>query len=48
MFRNDPVVVADAFKQPLQDTFSGAFAEVVFAIGAEQGANYDAFAQAFA
>lgn len=48
VFRNDPVLVADAFARPLRDRFRGVFDEVVFAIMA--GAldrNYEAFVAAF-
>ena len=45
VFRNDPAMVADAFKQPLKKRFAGAFDEVVFAImGGPGDLNHDAFA----
>jgi uncharacterized protein (TIGR02452 family) len=47
VFGNDPELVADAFKQPLDGDFAGAFAEVVFAIYGK-GENYAAFVRSFA
>ncbi|HLL21936.1 MAG TPA: RNA 2'-phosphotransferase [Kofleriaceae bacterium] len=47
-FGSDPVIVADAFRAQLAGAFAGAFAEVVFAIPGEHGANHAAFVTAFA
>lgn len=49
VFRNDPLVVADAFGCWLEhDRFAGAFERVVFAIAGRSGGNRSAFERRFA
>ncbi len=48
VFRNDPEVVARAFRHHLDGAFSGVFGRVTFAMASGSGdANHDAFATAF-
>lgn len=49
VFRNDPVMVADIFKQLLARDFANVFARIVFAVigTSESSANHRAFAEAF-
>ena len=49
VFRNDPVMVAEIFKQLLAGDFAGVFGKVVFAVigTSESSANHRAFAEAF-
>ena len=49
VFRNDPVMVADIFKQLLARDFAGIVRRVVFAVigTRESSANHRAFAEAF-
>lgn len=47
VFRNDPALVADAFRAPLASTHARAFASVTFAILGGEGPNHAAFVSAF-
>jgi uncharacterized protein (TIGR02452 family) len=47
VFGNDPVMVAEAFARPLAGAYRDVFAEIVFAIPGEGGANHAAFTARF-